>query len=183
MLRRNDPHHPQLYCFLGPCGPANSGITLIGSKKGKSYIPKARVTLLPRKLSTMYEPHICSLQATYHAIGWPCSCIHWGYGVCSSLAFGTWNCFFSSKLASNIASGKRHGLVCLSYEPYYFSERTVFFSHNKSANSTFSHDFSAKRTWLVFPRDVVWALNLVNAFNTLWCLHLFSTAMPPIMFW
>jgi hypothetical protein len=27
-----------------------------------------------------------------------------------------------------------------------FSARTVFFSHNKSANSTFSHDFSAKRT-------------------------------------
>jgi hypothetical protein len=27
-----------------------------------------------------------------------------------------------------------------------FSERTVFFSHNKSANITFSYDFSAKRT-------------------------------------
>ena len=36
------------------------------------------------------------------------------------------------------------GPVRLSYEPYYFSERTVFFSHNKSANSTFSHGFSAK---------------------------------------
>jgi hypothetical protein len=24
----------------------------------------------------MYQPHICSLQAAYHAIGWPCSCIH-----------------------------------------------------------------------------------------------------------
>jgi hypothetical protein len=38
--------------------------------------------------------------------------------------------------------------VHLSCEPYYFSERTVFFSHNKSANSIFSHDFSAKRTCL-----------------------------------
>jgi len=38
------------------------------------------------------------------------------------------------------------GPVRLSYEPYYFSERTVFFSHNKSANSTFSHGFSAKQT-------------------------------------
>jgi hypothetical protein len=27
-----------------------------------------------------------------------------------------------------------------------FSAGTVFFSHNKLANSTFSHDFSAKRT-------------------------------------
>jgi hypothetical protein len=27
-----------------------------------------------------------------------------------------------------------------------FSAGTVFFSHNKSANSTFSHGFSAKRT-------------------------------------
>ena len=38
------------------------------------------------------------------------------------------------------------GPVCLCYEPYHFSERTMFFSHNKSANSTFSHGFSAKRT-------------------------------------
>ena len=38
------------------------------------------------------------------------------------------------------------GSVRLSYEPYCFSEGIVFFFHNKSANSTFSHDFSAKRT-------------------------------------
>jgi hypothetical protein len=36
----------------------------------------------------------------------------------------------------------------MSYKPYFFSHRTVFFSHNKSANSTFSHGFSAKRTGL-----------------------------------
>ena len=30
--------------------------------------------------------------------------------------------------------------------PYFFSQRTVFFSHNKAANSTFSHGLSAKRT-------------------------------------
>ena len=29
----------------------------------------------------------------------------------------------------------------LGYKPYCFSEGTVFFSHNKSANSTFSHGF------------------------------------------
>ena len=28
----------------------------------------------------------------------------------------------------------------------FFSQRTIFFSHNKSANNTFSHDLSAKRT-------------------------------------
>ena len=33
------------------------------------------------------------------------------------------------------------GPVCLSYGPYYFSEGTIFFSHNKSANSTFNHSF------------------------------------------
>ena len=35
--------------------------------------------------------------------------------------------------------------VRLAYKPYFFSQRTVFFSHNKSANSTFSHGLSAKR--------------------------------------
>jgi hypothetical protein len=38
--------------------------------------------------------------------------------------------------------------VCSFYKPYFFSERTVFFFHNKSANSAFSHDVSAKRTEL-----------------------------------
>jgi hypothetical protein len=38
------------------------------------------------------------------------------------------------------------GSVRLSYKPYFFSQRTVFFSHNKSVNSTFSRGFSAKRT-------------------------------------
>ena len=36
--------------------------------------------------------------------------------------------------------------VRLTYKPYFFNRRTVFFSHNKSANSTFSHGLSAKRT-------------------------------------
>ena len=35
--------------------------------------------------------------------------------------------------------------ACLTYKPYFFSQRTVFFSHTKSANSTFSHDLSAKQ--------------------------------------
>ena len=35
--------------------------------------------------------------------------------------------------------------VRLSYKPYFFSQRTIFFSHNKSANNTFSHGLSVKR--------------------------------------
>ena len=30
------------------------------------------------------------------------------------------------------------------YKPYFSSQRTIFFSHNKSANSIFSHGLSAK---------------------------------------
>ena len=36
--------------------------------------------------------------------------------------------------------------VRLAYKPYFFRQRTLFFSHNKSANNTFSHGLSAKRT-------------------------------------
>ena len=32
-----------------------------------------------------------------------------------------------------------NGHVRLSYEPYYFNKRTLFFSRNKSANNIFSH--------------------------------------------
>ena len=32
------------------------------------------------------------------------------------------------------------------YKPYFFSQQTVFFSRNKSANSTSSHGLSVKRT-------------------------------------
>ena len=35
--------------------------------------------------------------------------------------------------------------ACLTYKPYFFSQRTLFFSHTKSANSTFSHDLSVKQ--------------------------------------
>jgi len=34
----------------------------------------------------------------------------------------------------------------LAYKPYFFSQRILFFSYNKSANGTFSHGLSAKRT-------------------------------------
>jgi len=47
---------------------------------------------------------------------------------------------------SILTTSNDKGPARLSYEPYYFSERTIFFSHNKSANSTFSHGFSAKQT-------------------------------------
>jgi hypothetical protein len=35
----------------------------------------------------------------------------------------------------------------LSFEPYFFSEETMLFSHNKSANNTFHLVFSAKHLW------------------------------------
>ena len=36
--------------------------------------------------------------------------------------------------------------VRLAYKQYFFSQRTIFFSHNKSTNNTFRHDLSAERT-------------------------------------
>jgi len=39
--------------------------------------------------------------------------------------------------------------IRLTYKPYLFSQRIVFFSHNKSANGTFSPGLSAKRTVLL----------------------------------
>ena len=46
--------------------------------------------------------------------------------------------------------------VRLAYKSYFFSQRTIFFSHNKSANSTFSHGLSAKRTGqTALPQQVV----------------------------
>ena len=39
---------------------------------------------------------------------------------------------------------RRH--VRSSYEPYFFNKEITFFSHNKSANNTFSYGFSVKRT-------------------------------------
>ena len=32
--------------------------------------------------------------------------------------------------------------VRLAYKPYFFTQRIIFFSHNKLANSTFSHDLA-----------------------------------------
>jgi hypothetical protein len=57
-----------------------------------------------------------------------------------SLKKNSFNPHSSSKQIANV------DLVRLSYEPYCFSEGIMFFSHGKSANGTFSHDFSAKRT-------------------------------------
>ena len=39
-----------------------------------------------------------------------------------------------------------YGPVRLAYQSYFFSEITVFSSHNKSTNNTFQHGFSVKRT-------------------------------------
>ena len=41
---------------------------------------------------------------------------------------------------------KNYRHVRWTYKSYFFSQRTVFFSHNKLANGTFSHGLSAKRT-------------------------------------
>jgi hypothetical protein len=35
--------------------------------------------------------------------------------------------------------------IHLSFQPYFFNEGTVFFSHNKSANNIFQLVFSAKQ--------------------------------------
>jgi len=42
--------------------------------------------------------------------------------------------------------------VRLAYKLYFFSQRTVFFSHNKSANSIFSH---ANRALVIPPRKSI----------------------------
>jgi hypothetical protein len=49
--------------------------------------------------------------------------------------------------------------VRLSFQPYFFSEGTVFFSHNKSANSTFQLVFSAKRLLIISPHYIVQLLS------------------------
>jgi hypothetical protein len=40
--------------------------------------------------------------------------------------------------------------VRFAYRPYFFSERIIFFSHNKLVNNTFQLGFSAKRTGLLW---------------------------------
>ena len=40
--------------------------------------------------------------------------------------------------------GRSHRPVRLAYKPYFFNQRTIFFSHNKSTNSIFSHGLSVK---------------------------------------
>jgi len=53
----------------------------------------------------------------------------------------------SSKSARIVASRKLQQCPDrLIYKPYFFSQRTVFFSRNKSVNSIFSHGLSAKGT-------------------------------------
>ena len=42
------------------------------------------------------------------------------------------------KFKSGSAEGHSYGPVRLAYKPYFFSQRAVFFSHNKLVNSTFS---------------------------------------------
>jgi len=56
--------------------------------------------------------------------------------------------------------------VRLSYELYCFSEGTVFFSHDKSVNSTFSHGFSAKRTGPTTPPQSPSAMETKLNFGT-----------------
>ena len=51
--------------------------------------------------------------------------------------------------AADAPAGERP--VRLAYKLYFLSERTIFFSHNKSTNSTFSHSLSVKRTGQKLP--------------------------------
>ena len=44
--------------------------------------------------------------------------------------------------------------VHLAYKPYFFSQRIVFFSHNKSDKSTFRHGLSAKRTGQMYTKHM-----------------------------
>jgi hypothetical protein len=62
-----------------------------------------------------------------------------------------WTCFFQ-KLNNFQFKQKILDYVRLSYNPYFlvFLVGTIFFSHNKLANSIFSYDFSAKRTGSTF---------------------------------
>jgi hypothetical protein len=59
----------------------------------------------------------------------------------------------------------------LTYELYFFSEGTVFFSHNKSANNTFQLVFSAKRLqkYTVERLQIVQMLETTQNIDT--CLH------------
>jgi hypothetical protein len=63
------------------------------------------------------------------------------------------------------------GPVRLSFQLYFFSEGTVFFSHNKSASSTFQLVFSAKRTGL-FPKDN-WLLLIISPHYIVQLLSIF----------
>jgi len=52
----------------------------------------------------------------------------------------------------------------LAYKPYFFSQRTVFFSHNKSANSTFSHVASFWKVVVKYELGKVYAyLQMISA--------------------
>ena len=71
------------------------------------------------------------------------------------------------------APGKRSGgtvtnkrPVRLAYKPYFFNQQTIFFSHNKLANSTFSHDLSIKRTWHLFTTTIAVKLSHPKSFRT-----------------
>jgi len=67
--------------------------------------------------------------------------------MCCSASHGNgpWDVGWVENLLGSLG-GKDSDPIHLSYEPYYFSERIVSFSHNESANSTFSHGFSVKQT-------------------------------------
>ena len=64
-------------------------------------------------------------------------------GYCSTF----WENFSRTKQGlCDTAQRKAQVPVRLSYKLYFFSQRIVFFSHNKSVNGTFNHGLSAKQT-------------------------------------
>ena len=49
------------------------------------------------------------------------------------------------------------------YEPYYFNERTIFFSHNKSVNGIFSYDFFSEAAKILCSTFVI---RVCSAYDT-----------------
>ena len=66
----------------------------------------------------------------------------------------TWLAFFflreTYSVATQLSFPDGFRPVRLGYKSYFFNQRIVFFSHNKSANGTFSHGLSTKRTGHLF---------------------------------
>jgi hypothetical protein len=68
-------------------------------------------------------------------------------------------CYLQLILEIDPASHTYTAPVRLSFQPYFFSEGTMFFSYNKSTNNTFQFVFLAKR--IVFRSNLFWYMTCV----------------------